>query len=310
MRNMWRSRISENTEGKTHTQMNKVVITGASGFLGENLTECLADMGNMVIAIHRDMLQDPKELSEFMRGAKPDYVLNLAAYGNHSDQRSRQEAIHANILLQDHIFQSLEKVNIKGFIQFGSSSEYGFKTKKMREDMLLEPRTPYEATKAAATLLTQSFGFMHNKPVAIIRPFSVYGELEADHRFIPTVIRSIYSNTPLNLFPEAVHDWIFIDDFIEGVLAVMDNMAFFNQKIVNIGTGIETRNDEIVQLLLKLTGRQVKIKLIDPPSSHMSYTWKADNSLLKTTGWKPSFTLSRGLQRVLPHYRAKYGYKQ
>lgn len=310
MRYVWRGGIPAYTKRKVGHLMNTIIITGASGFIGQHLTDYLADDGNTVITIPRELLQNPKDLTLFMKKVRPDYVLNLAAYGNHSDQTNRQEAIHANILLQDHLFQSLETVSLKGFIQFGSSSEYGYKKTKMREDMLLEPRTAYEATKAAASLLAQSFGFMHNQPVVVVRPFSVYGEGEADHRFIPTAIRCIYRNIPLNLFPDGVHDWIYIEDFLEGVVAVLNNMPVFNQRIVNIGSGVELRNDQIVEQLLKITGKPLRIKLIESPSPHMSYRWKADNSLLKSVGWKPIITLSKGLQRVLPYYRAKYGHKQ
>lgn len=261
--------------------------------------ERLKSLGHSVVSIPRLELI---ELTKLMQQEKPDYIFHLAAYGNMSHQTDIQEIFKANVLNTWNMLLASKDVNYKGFINFGSSSEYGTKDKPMSEKDLPEAFTFYGASKIAGTYLARTF--KSQKPVVTVRPFSVYGPGEADFRFIPTIMRSMINMARIKVSP-GNHDWIYIDDFIDGVITVMQNAGKLD--IVNIGTGTQYSNFRVLEIAEKVANKQAhynyeteKLRLFDTDS------WVADNSLLRSLGWQPKHTLEQGLQKTFEYYQSLY----
>jgi nucleoside-diphosphate-sugar epimerase len=137
-----------------------------------------------------------------------------------------------------------------------------------------------------------------------IRPFSVYGEGESMHRFIPTVIDSIVNQKELDLYPDPVHDWIYIEDFIEGVLVVADNVAKLNGKAVNIGSGKQYTNKHVYEMLCDIARKrplETHKKNLNRPND-TNVMWQADNTVLRKLGWQAKYTLKEGLAKTYDYY--------
>ena len=128
----------------------------------------------------------------------------------------------------------------------GSSSEYGYKKEKMEEDNRLEPRTIYEATKAACSMLAQGYATTYKIPITLIRPFTIVGKYEKPHKFFPTLYRSWKLNKEIQL-SNGVHDFVFIDDFLKCLDSIL-NYKNENFDIINIGSGYQTDNYKIVNI--------------------------------------------------------------
>jgi nucleoside-diphosphate-sugar epimerase len=284
------------------------LVTGAHGFIGSHLCGRLEKEGFKVVAIPRKLLMDSEQLAEFYKANNPDFIFHLAAYGNHSNQVEQSAMVVANILGTLNVLQASLRVPVKGIINFGSSSEYGKTLYAMRESDVLMPQTFYGATKASATCLARAFAVTNDRSVITVRPFSVYGEGEADFRFIPTVIRKIVHREELQLIPDQGHDWIYIDDFIDGVMKTLEVPVAWMGQPVNIGTGIETSNKDIVHKLVNISDNpNLKMKLITNANSNDSTRWVADNSAISELGWKPQTSLDAGLARTFAYYKDKYG---
>lgn len=283
------------------------LITGLNGFIGSNLGGVLLEKGAKVAGITRELLLAPEQLEKWLKDIQPDYIFHLAAYGNHSGQKDLEETFYTNIVKTYILLRSLRNINYKGFLNFSSSSVYGTKDTPMLENMILEPNTFYGATKACGELLSTSIGRIENKPIVNIRPFSVYGEGEAVHRFIPTICRSIINNEEMTVYEEPVHDWIHVEDFISGVFKVVENID--KVKTVNIGTGEQTSNREVLDLLLGEAGVK-STKLFKPAKGGREYdtnkSWVADNSLLRSLGWEQKVSLNEGLDRTFEYYKKMY----
>ena len=186
----------------------KYIITGYTGFIGKSLLERLTNQETLVIG--RNWQTDP-ELHNKIQIFNPDYIIHCAA-----EIKDSSKTFESNILMTNWLLNVTQNIDYKAFISLGSSSEYGNTSYPISEKELLKPRTMYEATKGASTLLCQGFAREYNKPIAVVRPFSVYGAYEPDNRLIPTLFRNFKNNT-ISKISLGVHDFIHIDDFIDGI---------------------------------------------------------------------------------------------
>lgn len=281
----------------------RILCSGSNGFIGQAIIKRL-QAENSILTITRADYYLPG-FKEKLTAFNPNYIINCAAFGNHFTQQDDQEIFEANVVKLFLLLQATQDISYDGFINFGSSSEYGQKKLPMCEVDFLEPLTMYGGTKAAGTMLARVFAKKYHKPIVTVRPFSVYGPGEADHRFIPTIIRSLVRDEEFPLDSKAAHDWIYIDDLVDGVLKVMELAKTLNGIAINIGTGKEYNNRAVVSLLTLITGQKPKIKEL-PLRPHDSSMWVADNSLLKLCKWKPKVELLAGLKRTYQYYKGLY----
>ena len=282
--------------------MSRILVSGSNGFIGNHIYQRLAEEGCEVTRIPRELLYSPEELTVFVKKTNPSQIFHFAAYGNKYDQRKTDLIVKANILGTFNLLEATREIDYQAFINTGSSSEYGVKDKPMHEDDKLEPNSIYGATKAAATLIANFFASNYKKPVVTIRPFSVYGPGDDSHHFIPTIIRCFKEGKTLNL-ASGVHDWIFVDDFINGCVIIAKNARSLAGSVVNIGTGVQTTNHEVVKYLKEIMGVRGRVKEIEKIRSYDTIkSWVADNSKLKSLGWNPSVSLEEGLKKTFDEY--------
>jgi nucleoside-diphosphate-sugar epimerase len=260
----------------------KIFITGKNGFIAQTLIIRLLE-DNHIIETSSQGDDLKLKLEEF----QPDIIYHLAA-----ETITNDKMVESNILLTHIILEYCRHNPIKKLLVFGSSSEYGRKTVPIKETDLLEPQTMYEGTKACATLLSRCYAYTYNIPTTVIRPMSVYGPLEKPNKFM-----TLLFSKKLKYLNEAYHDWIYIDDFIEGTLTVMnyEEVEIFN--IVNIGYGKQYSNTFIMKEVEKLMDYkfncvidEIKGKVYD------SMSWVCDPTLLNNKyKFFPKYTIQEGL---------------
>ena len=262
----------------------------------------MEQLGHQVTGIPRVILGQINQLTAFFEEEKPDYIFHLAAYGNMSNQKDEQAIFEANVIGTWNMLQASKHIPYKVFVNVGSSSEYGRKSQPMSEIDVPETDTFYGASKIAGTYLARAFARQYNKPIVTVRPFSVYGPKEADFRFIPTMINCIENKKVFHVDPHGVHDWIYIDDLINGMLFLVES-GFIKGEIYNIGTGLQTRNIDVLALMVAITGKIVETLRDDFMRLHDSFTWRADVTKMGLLGWKPKISLREGLTKTYEWYR-------
>ena len=281
----------------------RAIITGANGFIGQHLWDALIERDIEPIALDRhDLYTDVPALTEIIFHHKPHYIFHLAAYANHRGQHDDAQIVMANYWATYNLLKATQFLDYEAFINIGSSSMYGIKKEPMKETDSLEPDTFYAATKAGACYLARVYAKQYNKPVANIIPFSVYGEGEAPFRLIPSVIKHLVSGQEMLLNSNQPHDWIYVSDFINGMMTVADNIQAFKGQMVNVGTGFETTNKGIADELVRISKRKLYDRHIKQTNPFDSPEWVADNSLLQSFGWKPKVSLKDGLTRCWKYY--------
>lgn len=309
-------------------KQKKVLVTGAGGFIGANLVRQLIKENYQVhiiwkpttniwrlknilplISLHNVSLGSKSQLAKTLQKISPFAIFHLASHGAYSFQTNVQEMIKVNIAGTLNLLFASKNINYSVFVNTGSSSEYGFKRKPMKETDLLEPNSFYSATKASSTHLCQVFAKEFDKPIATLRPFSVYGPYEEKKRFIPTIIKNLLDKHPIKVTPgKQKRDFIYIDDMIHAYMCAIKKGAELKGKICNIGTGKEYSNDAIVQILFNLTKQKVPIKKGAYPTRAWDTShWVADVSSTKRyLNWKPKYSLEKGLKKSYLWFKKNY----
>jgi nucleoside-diphosphate-sugar epimerase len=297
----------------------KVLITGGTGFIGSNLIfrlfsrySChllIREESNLwrlktvsnKIKIYKIDYFNTQKLEALVKKINPDYIIHLGSYGGSSDQENLETIVKTNIQFTVNLLTATKNLNYKAFLNTGSSSEYGFKKKPMKETDFLEPNSFYSATKASATYISKVFAEHFNKPIVTIRPFSVYGPFESPNRFIPTIIKNLILKKEIKLTPGKIRrDFIYVDDLIDGYVALMKKAKKFKGKVFNLGTGKEYTNMEIVQELFKVTNSKVPVKKGSFKKRNWDTEhWSADLNLVKSElGWQPRVSVREGLLKT------------
>lgn len=305
---------------KSVSSDKKVFITGAGGFIGANLTRRLLELGYDVhilwkkssdpwrikdienkINFYTVSISDKKKLTSLMKKINPSIIFHLATFSSYRDQENIEEIFDVSVNGTLNLLIATKDIPYKIFVNTGSSSEYGFKEKPMKEKDLLVPVSFYAAAKAGQTLLCQTFSYQHKKPIVTIRPFSVYGPYEQKDRFIPVITRSLINRESIKLTGgKQRRDFIYIDDLVDVYIKSIEKENLLAGKILNAGTGKEYSNDQIVKTLFRVTGQKVPIEKGKFPKRMWDSThWVADNKNTKRSlNWKPKYSLEKGLKKT------------
>lgn len=302
----------------------RVMVSGASGFIGANLVRELLCRGAEVqvllrpgterwrirevlprIAVYPVDLMDQEGLKKIVAALRPEMVFHLAGRGVFAASQDRRQILMVNVLGTFNLLEAVSSLNHSRFVYLGSSTEYGSKIEPMRESDLLEPVTFFGASKAAATLICQQIARADNRPVVILRSFSIYGYWDSPTRLIPTAIMAALNHRELLLTPPGYRrDYLFIEDLVEACLLAL-KAKDIDGEIINIASGQQTDNGEVVELIQELTGQKMEVEVGGYPARcHDKPFWVADIGKAKRMlGWEPHHTLRAGLEKTIAWYR-------
>lgn len=187
-------------------------------------------------------------LARFFDTHQPDVIIHTSAYGNMSTQADPYQTIRANVLLLHRLLEVSKDIPYKAFINFSTSA------------IQLPTQTLYSTTKAMGEQLSTFYAKTYSKPIVNVRPYSVTGVGEQEAHLIPTLIRAAYTGEEVPFVPEPTHDFIDIDDVVKGIVKVIDNPAPYMAEPVNLGTGHAYSNREVLDVVQRVTGREVHIR--------------------------------------------------
>ena len=305
----------------------KVLVTGAAGFIGSHLTELLVEQGYSVKAFvhynsrnHWGWLEDSKYKNdiEVISGDIRDYdsvynsmqdcdtVFHLAALiGIPYSYISPLAYIKTNIEGTYNVLQSAKELSLENVLITSTSETYGTaQYVPIDEKHPMVGQSPYSATKIGADHLALSFYKSFNLPVKIVRPFNTYGPRQSARAIIPTIITQILSGKRKiklgNLYP--TRDLTFVKDTANAFLEIAKSDKLYGE-ITNIGMNEEISIGNLATLIIELLDEKAEIIIdqirIRPDKSEVERLYCDNSKLIKNTNWRQKYSLETGLKETI-----------
>jgi len=302
----------------------KILITGATGFIGSHLTELCVEKGFDVIAFDRynpnnywGWLEDSdhKNDMKIILGDIRDYdsvyksmdgcsaVFHLAALiGIPYSYTSPLAYIRTNVEGTYNILEAAKNLEVDQILITSTSETYGTaQYTPIDENHPLVGQSPYSASKIAADQLAISYHKSFDLPVKIVRPFNTYGHRQSARAIIPTVISQILDGGKKikvgNLSP--TRDLTFVKDTIAGFLAIHESDYLYGQ-VTNIGMNEEISIGDLIDKIASVMGVSVNaiqdVNRIRPEKSEVDQLLCDNTKLITHTKWKPDYNLVTGLK--------------
>ena len=311
----------------------KILVTGADGFIGSHLTEELVKQGFDVKAfslynsfntwgwldtLPQDIMEnvevftgdvrDPNGVREAMKGT--DAVFHLAAliaipFSYHSPDAY----VDTNIKGTLNVLQAAKQLDLDKVLITSTSEVYGTaQYVPIDESHPYQGQSPYSATKIGADRLAEYFYRSFGLPVAIVRPFNTYGPRQSARAVIPTIITQLLAGKEEirlgSLTP--TRDFNFVKDTAQGFIEIYRSDKTVGEEI-NIATQNEISICELAEELIKQINPQAKIvcdeERLRPEKSEVNRLLGSNEKIKMLTDWEPRFTFEEGLAQTIDFFR-------
>ena len=282
--------------------MNKILITGASGFIGRALVSKLKVQGRDVVSVDSadGDIANQQTLAKF---APQDiaHVFHLAGKTFVPDSwDDPQSFCHTNVQGTINVLEYCRKSRTP--LTYVSAYVYGHPDAlPIREDSAIRPSNPYALTKRLAEQACEFYAAEHDLQVATIRPFNVYGIGQGANFLIPSIINQVLDSgakiVVKDLQPK--RDYVYLEDLLKALLATLNtNSKGYN--VYNIGSGVSLSVKEVIDVVQDVAGTHKKIicenlvrtnELMDVVADIS----KAGNDL----GWHPEYSFRAGIENII-----------
>ena len=235
-----------------------------------------------------------------------DVVVHFAAETHVDRSISNPSAfLESNVVGTYTLLEAARKSKVRKFIQISTDEVYGSApdNDSFDEDALLDPSSPYSASKAAADLFALAYHRTYGLPVSILRCTNNFGPFQFPEKFIPkSIIRSALDmQVPVYGDGSQVRDWIYVEDFCDAISRVIELGS--NGGVYNVSAGNELPNLQVVKKILGFLKKSTDLIhfVEDRPGHDLRYS--LDSHLIREKlGWEPHLTFEDALNLTINWY--------
>jgi len=308
----------------------RLLVTGGAGFIGSNFVRYLLGSRKDVELLNLDKLTyagnlenlsdvaadpryrfvradigDAEALSALLRDGA-DAIVNFAAE-THVD-RSIEEAapfLLTNIVGTHTLLEAARKHHVPLFVQIGTDEVYGSAPpgESFTEQRILDPRSPYSASKAAADHLVNAYACTFGLRAVIVRCTNNFGPYQFPEKLIPLMIANAMENRPIPVYGDGMNerDWLYVEDFCRAIARVLE--AGEAGEIYNVSAGTPRANLDVIRVLLSALGKPESLIqfVADRPGHDRRYALDS-SKLRKQLGWQPQVSFEEGIRRTIAFY--------
>jgi CDP-glucose 4,6-dehydratase len=312
----------------------KVLVTGASGFLGTWLSMYLNKLGaepvglwhdptypkkmEMMGWVHAD-LRDYDEMLRIMAEVKPDIVFHLGAQALHGvGMRAPLYTLQTNIMGTANVLEACRNVGVGAIVVSTSDKAYGEQPKLPYTEMdSMNGKAPYEVSKSCADLIAQGYRKTFVMPISVIRCGNIFGGGDYNYsRIVPYVIRQCMRRQPISLRSDGtlLRDYVYVEDVVDAFLKVAESVYdvhSLDNEDFNVGYNKPKTVEEVVVKITDLMGCGDLDIHTQKDSTHFSAEiqkqWLDSTKIQKKLGWQPIIGYDEGIQRTIGWYNKYIG---
>lgn len=312
---------------------DKILVTGADGFIGSHLCELLLEEGYKVkgfiyynsfnswgwidsldkskkneIEIFTGDVRDPNGVREAMKDV--DQVFHLAAliaipFSYHSPD----SYVDTNIKGTLNVLQAARSLDTSRILITSTSEVYGTaKYVPIDENHPFQGQSPYSATKIGADRLAEAFYRSFNMPITIVRPFNTYGPRQSARAIIPTIITQLLCGEKEiklgGLTP--TRDFNYVKDTAQGFIEISKSKETIGEEI-NIATNKEISIKDLANILISEINKEARITCdearLRPENSEVNRLLGSNKKIKMLTNWKSQYSLQQGLAETIEWFR-------
>lgn len=307
-----------------------ILVTGATGFVGSHIVEDLVKQKANVVSVFQSAnprayyffshsldqrsimanidVTDFEKVFDLVTKFEIEYIFHLAAQplvdvAYYNPKRT----LYSNILGTINVLESARLYpKIKGVIVASSDKAYGKKEGPYREDDPLLGDHPYEASKAAADLIAQSYYKTYGLPVVITRFGNIYGEGDLNFsRIIPGAMKAIVRSETLKIRSDGkyVRDYLYVKDVVNGYLLLAQNIKEVKGEAFNFGSDESLSVLALVKKIQDLLKTKIEYKILDIAKNEIPYQSLDYSKINRKLGWKPQHSFSTTITQIKDWYQ-------
>ena len=307
-------------------RQQRVLVTGAGGFIGSHLTERLVALGSTTRALvkynstgswgwldqlpvkeHVEVfpgdIRDRDSLKAAVEGV--DVVFHLAALiAIPYSYQAPLSYVRTNVEGTLNVLQACLDARVERVVHTSTSEVYGTaRFVPITEEHPLQGQSPYSASKIGADKVAEAFHLSFNLPVATIRPFNTFGPRQSARAVIPTIITQALTQSEIRLGRlEPTRDFNYVADTVEGFIRIAETAEAEGQ-VINVGSGLEISMGDLARTILELVGKDMPVvydqQRVRPENSEVDRLCADNSKAQKVLGWHPGYSLKEGLARTI-----------
>ena len=309
----------------------RLLVTGAAGFIGSNFAGGWLERhpGGHVVALdlltyagdRRNLdgldvrlvegdIGDLELVERVLAEEQIDVVVNFAAESHNSlAVLDPTRFFRTNVLGTQTLLEAARRHGVTRFHHVSTCEVYGDlpldSADTFTEESPYRPRTPYNASKAAADHAVRAYFETYGLPVTITNCSNNYGPRQFPEKVIPLFLTHALDDRELPLYASTQNrrEWLHVDDHCRAIELVLERGR--EGETYNVGSGLERSIEEIADLVLELTGKPQSLKTIVPDRPGHDRRYLLDSSKLRRElGWEPEISFEDGLRSTVEWYRA------
>lgn len=261
-------------------------------------------------------ISDYQALSDLFRREQFDVVINMAAQaGVRYSIENPHAYVQSNITGFTNILECCRHNQVKHLIYASSSSVYGMNNSIpfSEDDNVTFPVSFYAATKKSNELMAHTYSHLFQLPTTGVRLFTVYGPWGRPDMAPMLFAKAIYDKKPIKVFNHGnmLRDFTYVDDIATGIIKLIDKLPDERSEqpfytIFNVGNSTPVKLIDFITTLEEAIGRKAILEMLPMQPGDVEVTYADTAKLEKAVGYKPSTSLSEGINSFIDWYKLYY----
>ena len=303
-------------------EKDKIFLAGHKGLVGNSVLKKLKSNGykKIIVASKKKLnLLNQDKVSKFIKKTKPKAIIICAAKvgGVNANNTFKADFIYENMTIQNNLINAGFKEKVERLVFLGSSCIYPAKSKQpIKESYLLtgpleKTNDAYAIAKISGIKYCQSLNEQYNKNYICLMPTNIFGKNDnynlLNSHFIPALIRKIH--TAINKKRTFIEVWgtgkpkreiMHVDDLADAIIYFLNRKT--KESLINIGSGFERSINQYANMLIKISGSNLKIKNVKKDLNGVSRKL-LNTTIAKKYGWNPKEDIFKKLKETFESYK-------